>query len=149
MVEYISQNVADSVRELEGVIHSLLAYSVVYNKDVDLPFAQQILTRSTVKVEKTITVDNIVEEVSNHFCVRQEDIYGKSRKADIVLVRQLSMYLAQQHTKLTNSKIGILIGNRNHATVIHSVKTIKNRLKVDKELQHHLNELEDKLRNDQ
>lgn len=149
VVEYISQNVSDSVRELEGVIHSLLAYSVVYNKDVDLPFAQQILTRSTVKMEKTITVDNIVEEVSNHFSVRQEDIYGKSRKADIVLVRQLSMYLAQQHTKLTNSKIGILIGNRNHATVIHSVKTIKNRLKVDKELQHHLDELEDKLQNDQ
>ncbi len=148
VVEYISQNVSDSVRELEGVIHSLLAYSVVYNKDVDLPFAQKILTRGNVRPERTVTVDNIVEKVSDHFSIRQEDVYGKSRKADIVLVRQLSMYLAQRHTKLTNSKIGILIGNRNHATVIHSIKTIKDRLKADKELQKHIDELEDKLQND-
>ena len=56
-------------------------------------------------------------------------------------------YLAQEHTSLTNCKIGLLIGNRNHATVIHSVKTIENRIQVDKELKKNLDELEDKLRN--
>lgn len=148
VVNYISQNVSDSVRELEGVIHSLLAYSVVYNKDVDLKFAQQIINRGEVKVQKELTIDHIVEETSSHFNIRQEDVYGKSRKAEIVLARQISMYLAQTHTNLTNSKIGRLIGNRNHATVIHSIKTIEDRLKVDKELKKSLDELKGKLRND-
>ena len=146
-MDFISRNVSDSVRELEGVIHRLLAYSVVYNKDVDLNFAQQIITNAKVKPRKEITVDHIVKEVANHYSIRQEDVYGRSRQAGIVLVRQLSMYLAQEHTSLTNCKIGLLIGNRNHATVIHSVKTIENRIQVDKELKKNLDELEDKLRN--
>lgn len=147
VVDFISRNVSDSVRELEGVIHRLLAYSVVYNKDVDLNFAQQIITNAKAKPRKEITLDHIVKEVANHYSIRQEDVYGRSRQAGIVLVRQLSMYLAQEHTSLTNSKIGLLIGNRNHATVIHSVKTIENRIQVDKELRKNLDELEDKLRN--
>lgn len=141
VIDYISQNVSNSVRELEGVIHSLLAYSVVYNKDVDLDFAQSIIQHTPKTVVKEVSIDKIVEEVSNIYNVKQEDIYGKSRKAEIVLARQLSIYLAQVHTQLSVSKIGLLIGNKNHATVLHSIKTIKNRLKVDKVLKEQIDEL--------
>jgi len=141
VIDYISQNVSNSVRELEGVIHSLLAYSVVYNKDVDLNFAQSIIQHAPKNVVKEVSLDKIVEEVSNKYNVKQEDIYGKSRKAEIVLARQLSIYLAQVHTQLSASKIGLLIGNKNHATVLHSIKTIKNRLKIDKSLKEQVDEL--------
>ena len=87
-----------------------------------------------------------MERTCDYFQIRQEDVYGKSRKANIVLVRQLSMYLAQHHTQLTASKIGTLVGGRNHATVIHSVRTIEKRLKSDKDFQQKVNELEGKLK---
>ena len=141
VIDYISQNVSNSVRELEGVIHSLLAYSVVYNKDVDLDFAQSIIQHAPKTVEKEVSLDKIVEEVSLKYNVKQEDIYGKSRKAEIVLARQLSIYLAQMYTQLSTSKIGLLIGNKNHATVLHSIKTIKNRLKADQALKKQIDEL--------
>lgn len=148
VVEFISQNVSDSVRELEGVIHSLLAYSVVYNKEVDLEFAQRIMKCGTVKPKKEITIDKIIEKTATHYNVRQEDIYGKSRKADIVIARQLCMYLAQKYTQLTNSKIGIIIGNRNHATVTHSVKTIDEKIAKDKAFKSSIDELNNILQND-
>ncbi len=147
VIDYISQNVSDSVRELEGVVQSLLAYSVVFNRDVDLQFAMRIMNHNMHSERKrAITMDQIVERACDYFQIRQEDVYGKSRKAGIVLVRQLSMYLAQHHTQLTASKIGNLVGGRNHATVIHSVRTIENRLKSDKEFQKKVSELEDRLK---
>ena len=145
VVDYISHNVSNSVRELEGIIHSLLAYSVVYGKDIDLEFAQRILA-GRIKVEKkNVTIDQIITCTCEHFKVKEDEVFGKSRKANIVTVRQMSMYLAHKHTKLTASKIGIYVGNRDHATVLHGIKNISTRLKVDKALQHHLEELEEKL----
>ena len=146
VIDFISQNVSSSVRELEGVIHSLLAYSVVYNKDVDLDFAQSIIQHTPKTIFKEVSLDKIVEEVSNIYNISQEDIYGKSRKAEIVQARQLSIYLAQLHTQLSVSKIGLLIGNKNHATVLHSIKAIKNRLKTDKALKEQIDELTDILK---
>lgn len=146
VIDFISQNVSSSVRELEGVIHSLLAYSVVYNKDVDLDFAQSIIQHTPKTIVKEVSLDKIVEEVSNIYNISQEDIYGKSRKAEIVQARQLSIYLAQLHTRLSVSKIGLLIGNKNHATVLHSIKAIKNRLKTDKALKEQIDELTDILK---
>ena len=145
VIDYISQNVSNSVRELEGVIHSLLAYSVVFNKDVDLDFAQSIIQHAPKTEPQEISLDKIVEEVSVKCNVKQEDIYGKSRKAEIVLARQISIYLAQLYTNLSASKIGLLIGNKNHATVLHSIKTIKNRMDIDKRLKEQVDELTNKL----
>ena len=146
VVEYISSNVSDSVRELEGVIHSLLAYSVVYNRNVDLELAQRVMRNNVRSEQKALTMDQIIECTCEYCHISQADVYGKSRKANIVLARQLSMYFAQHLTKLTTSRIGTLVGNRNHATVIHSVKTIENRLKTDQEFRRNVEELENKLK---
>lgn len=145
VLDFISTNVNNSVRELEGIIHSLLAYSVVYGKEIDLDFAKRILAGRTRVEKKNVTIDQIITTTCEHFNVKEEEIFGKSRKADIVTVRQMSMYLAHKHTKLTTSKIGVYVGNRDHATVLHGIKTIDGRLKVDKGLQQHLEELEEKL----
>ena len=145
VLNYISHNVNNSVRELEGIIHSLLAYSVVYGKDIDLEFAQRILAGRIKMENKDVTIDQIITCTCEHFSVKEEEIFGKSRKANVVTVRQVSMYLAHKHTKLTASKIGIYVGNRDHATVLHGIKTIDMRLKVEKELRQALEELESRL----
>ena len=145
VLDFISSNVNNSVRELEGIIHSLLAYSVVYGKEIDLDFAKRILAGRTRVEKKNVTIDQIITTTCEHFNVKEEDIFGKSRKAEIVTVRQMSMYLAHKHTKLTASKIGIYVGNRDHATVLHGIKTIDGRLKKDSKLVRHLEELEEKL----
>ena len=148
VIEYIAHNVDESVRELEGVVHSLLANSIVFNKDVvDLEFAKRILSHGRPAMEaRSITVDRIIEEACTCCNVRQEDVYGKSRKADIVEVRQLSMYLAQKYTTLTNSRIGVLVGNRNHATVCHAIKNVEHKLKVSTKFQQTVSRIEEKLK---
>jgi len=145
VVSYISRNVNNSVRELEGIVHSLLAYSVVYGKDIDLEFAQRILAGRIKMEKKDITIDQIITCTCEHFNVKEEEVFGKSRKANVVTVRQMSMYLAHKHTKLTASKIGIYVGNRDHATVLHGIKTIDGRLKMEQKLRQDLEELEGKL----
>ena len=147
VIRYIAENVNESVRELEGVVHSLLANSIVYNKEiVDMDFAKRILKHNKPAINKrTLTVDKIVEETCVCCKVRQDDVYNKSRKAEIVEARQLSMYLAQKYTTLSISRIGTLIGNRNHATVSHGIKNIEKKLKESNKLRQTLQLIEEKL----
>ena len=100
VIQYIAETINGSVRDLEGVVNSLMAY--------------------------------ILEKVCKHFNVAQHLIISKSRRRDYVQVRQISMYLAQKYTKMSAARIGQLIGNRDHSTVIHSCNTIEQRLKIDK-----------------
>ena len=93
-----------------------------------------------------LTVDDILEKVCNHFNVTQQNVFSRSRKREYVLVRQVSMYLAQKYTKMPASRIGQLIGNRDHSTVIHSCSTIEKRLKIDKDFQNEMTEIEKSFR---
>lgn len=147
VIEFVSENVNNSVRELEGIVNSLMAYSVVYNRDVDLPLAEQIVRRA-VKIEhKPITIDLILEKTCEYFGVKQEDIFTASRKQNIVQVRQIAMFLAQKYTNLSSARIGSLIGKRNHATVLHSCNIVEGRMKVDKAYKTKIEEIEKILRN--
>ena len=94
--------------------------------------AERVIKRAVKIDNHPLTVDDILEKVCNHFNVTQQNVFSRSRKRDYVLVRQVSMYLAQKYTKMPASRIGQLIGNRDHSTVIHSCTSIENRLKVDK-----------------
>ena len=134
VIEFIAKTANGSVRDLQGVINSLLAFSVVYNSEINTQLAERIIKRS-VKIEnenKPITVEDILEKVCNHYGVTNQNVFSKSRKREYVIVRQVSMYLAQKYTKLPATRIGQLVGNRDHSTVIHSCATIEKRLKVDK-----------------
>lgn len=146
VVDFVSENVNDSVRELEGIVNSLMAYSVVWNRDIDLPLAEQILKRTVKTEKKPVTVDMILDKVCEYFNVKQEDIFTSSRKQNIVQVRQIAMYLAQKYTKLSSARIGTLIGKRNHATVLHSCKMVEDRIHVDKTFKGKVDEIEQLLR---
>lgn len=132
VVEYIAENVHESVRDLEGVIISIMAHSTIYNKEIDLELAQRILRKIVRSETKAITIDGIIETVCNHFEVDASIIHTKSRKREVVQVRQIAMYLAKKHTDSSSSKIGQLIGGKDHATVLHACKIVKELCEVDK-----------------
>lgn len=132
VITFIAQTANGSVRDLEGVINSLMAYSVVYNCNIDMRLAERVIKRAVKIDNHPLTVDDILEKVCNHYNVTQQNVFSRSRKRDYVTVRQVSMYFAQKYTKMPASRIGQLIGNRDHSTVIHSCSAVEKRLKVDK-----------------
>ena len=142
VIQFIANTANGSVRDLEGVLNSLMAYSIVYNSKVDMRLAERIIKRAVKVDNHPLTIDDILEKVCQHFGVTQQQVMGKSRKRDFVQVRQVSMYLAQKYTKMPASRIGQLIGGRDHSTVIHSCTTIEKRLKVDQAFVSELNSIE-------
>ncbi len=146
VVDYVAANAGDNVRDLEGIVNSLMAYSVVYNRDIDLAMAEQIVRRIIKFQPRTLTIETIIDQCCEHWGITQDDLFSKSRKANIVTVRQTAMYMAQRLTKLTTSRIGQLIGGRNHATVLHAISQVKDRITTDKAFSQHITEIEAKLK---
>ncbi|MBO7128526.1 MAG: chromosomal replication initiator protein DnaA [Prevotella sp.] len=142
VIQFIAETANGSVRDLEGVVNSLMAYSIVYNTNIDMRLAERIIKRAVKVDNHPLTIDDILEKVCQHYNVAQQHVFSKSRKRDYVQVRQVSMYLAQKYTKMPASRIGQLIGNRDHSTVIHSCNTVEQRLKVDKAFSAELNSIE-------
>ena len=142
VVQFIAETANGSVRDLEGVINSLLAYSVVYNSRIDMRLAERVVKRAVNIDDKPLTIDDILEKVCNHFNVSVSGVNGKSRKRELVIARQVSMYLAQKYTKMPASRIGKLVGGRDHSTVIHSCSQIEQRMKVEKGFAEEVNSIE-------
>ena len=132
VVRFIAQTANGSVRDLEGVINSLMAYSVVYNSNIDMRLAERVIKRAVKIDDNPLTIDDILDSVCNHFEVTVAAVNGRSRKREYVEARQVSMYLAQKYTKMPASRIGKLMGGRDHSTVIHSCSKVEKRLEVDK-----------------
>ncbi|MFC2513114.1 MAG: helix-turn-helix domain-containing protein, partial [Prevotella denticola] len=132
VVRFISETANGSVRDLQGVINSLLAYSVVYNSNIDMRLAERVIKRAVKIDDEPLTIDDILDKVCSHYNVTTTAVNSRSRKKDIVMARQVSMYMAQKYTKMPASRIGKLVGNRDHSTVIHSCSKIEDRLKIDK-----------------
>lgn len=142
VIDYIGENVSDSVRELEGIVNSIMAHATVYNRDIDLALTKQIVQKIVRYERKTINVDDIVKTVCKHYGLELSAIHAKTRKSDIVQARQVAMYLTKKYTDYSISKIGQLIGNKNHATVIYAFRTVKGQFDVDKSFRAEIEELE-------
>ena len=142
VIQYIAETANGSVRDLEGVVNSLMAYSIVYNTNVDMRLAERIIKRAVKVDNHPLTIDEILEKVCKHYNVEQRQVFSKSRKRDLVQVRQVSMFLAQKYTKMPAGRIGQLIGNRDHSTVIHSCNAIEQRLKIDLAFQAEISSIE-------
>ena len=148
VIDFIAKNVDKSVRDLEGVINSLMAYSVVLNSEVDVKLAENVIAR-TIGLSKKheVTLESIVDQTCSYFGLEREDIMSSSRKANVVQGRQVAMFLAQKYTHLSTTKIGGYIGKRNHATVVHSCQSINERLSIDHAFKAIIEELEALLTN--
>lgn len=146
VIEYIAQNVTTNIRDIEGVLISLLARSTYTDASVNLELARQVLdgiveTQSTANA--ALSIERICKVVCQYYALPIEDINSKSRKQEVSEARQVAMYLARNHTDSPLSTIGETIGKRNHATVIHACKTIKDQMDVDTQLTRRIHEIED------
>ncbi len=146
VINYIAENVDDSVRDLEGVVVSIMARSVILNKDIDLDLARYVVKESVRHETVPLTVEGILEKVCKHFEVDPASIQTKSRKREVVQVRQIAMYLSKKHTDSSTSKIGLVVGKKDHATVLHACKMVKNLLEVDKGFRMEVEEIESSLK---
>ena len=146
VIDFIAENVNESVRDLEGIVIAIMARSTIFNKEIDLDLTQHIV-RGVVKNEtKSITIDDIIKTVCKRYDLETSAIHTKSRKREVVQARQIAMYLAKIYTDLSTSKIGKFIGNKDHATVLHACKTVKGQLEVDKGFHSEVKQLESSLK---
>lgn len=132
VVQFIADNVSDNVRELEGTINSLMAFSLNDNCDIDLELARRVVARLVGQSRKELSLESIMNAVCEKYKVKARDIIGKSRKKEIVTLRQLVIFLTHKYTNLSLSQIGREIGNRDHSTVLHSCDMVDRRLAADK-----------------
>lgn len=146
VVDYIAGAVTDNVRELEGVVSSLLAQSILINAEINLDLAQKVVGKIANTTTKVVNISKIQEVVCDYYNLEVNDIQTKSRKRVVVQARQVAMYLARKYTKNSLTAIGELIGNRDHATVLHACKTVAEQSEIDKELKQSLDTIEEKLR---
>ncbi len=146
VIDYIAENVNESVRDLEGIVIAIMARSTIFNKEIDLDLAQHIVHGVVHNETKAVTIDDILKVVCKHFDLEPAAIHTKSRKREVVQARQIAMYLAKNHTDFSTSKIGKFIGNKDHATVLHACKTVKGQLEVDKSFHAEVQEIESLLK---
>jgi len=142
VVEYIARNATENVRDLEGIVVSLMAHSVIYEKEVDMELAKRVVSNAIKIQERQISVELIEEEVCKYFDLELEIIQSKSKKQEISQARQIAMYLSRKYTDKSYSNIGELIGKRDHATVLHACKTVGNWIETDKKFRSTIQELE-------
>lgn len=146
VIEFIAENVTDNARDLEGVIVSIMAHTIIYNKDVDLSLAKRVINQAIKKIEKKKITSQVIENVvCEHFGLDVEQLKSTTRKREIVQARQIAMYLIKNHTEMSLSQIGAILGKKNHATVLHAYKIVQEQMEVDKVFRSNISEIEKKL----
>lgn len=145
VISYIAENVNATIRDLEGIVVSIMARSTINNDAIDTNLARRIIGDFSNYEKKTPTIEEIVKKVADYYGVEPESINTRSRKREVVLVRQIAMYFAKKYLDLSTAKIGLYVGNRDHATVLHACKTIANLADTDKQFRTELSEIENLL----
>lgn len=131
VLEFISYNVRTNVREMEGVLISIIAQAALNQRDIDLDLAKEVISKFVDNISSEITVELIQKIVAQHYDLPVEKLKEKTRKRFVVRARQLSMYLAKQLSNKSLKHIGNAFGGRDHSTVIHACRSIENLLEND------------------
>jgi chromosomal replication initiator protein len=135
VLEYLAHSIQTNVRELEGVIISLMAQASLTRKEIDLDLAKSTLKSIVNNQEKELSVDNILEAITTHFDVDLQTLKGKCRKKENVFPRQVAMFMLKELTNLPLKSIGYHFGGRDHSTVIHAVQSISEAIESDKNVE--------------
>lgn len=147
VIDYIAENVQENIRDIEGVLISLLAHSTLTNDAINIDLAKKVIGNVTSLTPRKITVEKIRDVVCEYFAVSCDDLQSKTRSRQIAEPRQIAMYLARQHTDTALATIGLTIGKRDHATVLHACKAVKNQMDTDKTFFNTIKDLEEKIKN--
>lgn len=144
---YIANQIDTNIRELEGALIRVVAYSSLENRDITSELAAEALKGIIPNTKpKVITIQNIQKVVSDHYGIKMEDFKSKKRTKNIAFPRQVAMYLSRELTDLSLPKIGEEFGGRDHTTVIHAHDKISNLIQTDKQFEKEIQELEKLIR---
>jgi len=145
IIEYIAKNIKSNVRELEGVLVSMIAQASFNRKEFTLALTKQIVDKFVKNTKREVSIDQIQKVVSSYFDLDVATLQSKTRKRHIVQARQLAMFFAKRMTKASLASIGSQIGKRDHATVLHACKTVNNLTETDKQFRKYVEDLTKKL----
>ncbi len=146
VVEFISYNIQNNIRELEGVLTGLIAQSSLNRREINMDLAKEVIQNFVRQINKEITVEFIQELVAEHFDVPVSRLAGKTRKRQVVIARQLSMFLAKRLTDKSLKAIGENFGGRDHSTVIYSCRTVQDLMETDAVFKDTVDELEKRIK---
>tara|TARA_B110000444_G_scaffold256208_1_gene292104 strand:+ start:89 stop:1450 length:1362 start_codon:yes stop_codon:yes gene_type:complete len=146
IIEFIAKHIKNNVRELEGAIIRILAKSSLMNKEIDFDLVKEVVKeRVGSSLLSELSIEDIVKKVSEISNVSELEIVGKSRKMEIAEARQISMFLCRDLMGLSLSNVGVYFGGRDHTTVIHAVKTIKNKIQNDERVKDQIDSVKNEL----
>jgi chromosomal replication initiator protein len=143
---FVAKNVRSNVRELEGALRKILAYSRFNQKEISIQLAREALRDLLSIQNRQISVENIQKTVADYYKIKIADMYSKKRPASIARPRQIAMYLAKELTQKSLPEIGELFGGRDHTTVLHAVRKIGGERQQLTELNQQLHVLEQTLK---
>ncbi len=126
ILEYIANNITSNIRELEGCLIKLLANASLNSKEINLELAKKTVKEIATDRKVNVSIESITKIVCNYFKIDENKIRDKTRKKEVVLARQISMYLSKELTKSSLKTIGLHFGGRDHSTVIHACSAIEN-----------------------
>ncbi len=131
-LEFIARHIKSNIRDLEGTIIRILAKSSLMNKEIDFDLIKEVVKeRVGSSFLSELSIESVVKKASELTRVKEKDLVGKSRKAEIALARQLSMYLCRDVLGASLNKIGLFFGGRDHSTVIHALKVVEDKKQKD------------------
>jgi chromosomal replication initiator protein len=134
VIRYIAENLRSNVRELEGALLKLIAFSSLQNQKINLYTAKEILAEHLARTDPLVHISDIESAVATYFGITPANIHSSKKNRTIALARHFSMYLVRKHTKMSSSEVGRFMGNKNHATVLLACKKIEDQIKQNAEL---------------
>ncbi len=146
VLEYIANNVKTNIRELEGVLVSILAQATLNRRDITLELTKQILGKVIGRIKRELSINYIQQTVCDYFKIEVEVLKSKSRKREILQARQIAMYLSKEMTDFSLVQIGAELGGKDHSTVLHACKTIKNLINEDENIKNYVTDIERQLK---
>jgi chromosomal replication initiator protein len=143
---FVAKHLRSNVRELEGALRKILAYSKFHGREISIELTKEALKDLLTVQNRQISVENIQKTVADFYSIKVADMYSKKRPANIARPRQIAMYLAKELTQKSLPEIGELFGGRDHTTVLHAVRKIADERSKDAQLNHELHVLEQTLK---
>jgi chromosomal replication initiator protein len=144
--EYLAYSVDTNLRDMEGVLNSLIFHATLLKKEIDLELAKEVLKNIIKEIQSDVSVDFIQKTVAETFKIDPEVMKGKVKKREIVIPRQVAMYFCKRYTQLTLALIGENFGGRDHSTVIHALESVEDMMKTDPNFKATVDELGKKLK---
>ncbi|MCI1779408.1 MAG: chromosomal replication initiator protein DnaA [Bacteroidales bacterium] len=145
VLNYLAKRITGNIREIEGMLHSLLAYATFTKENISLELTEKLTSKIVNDHKPQVSLDTIRKVVCSYFGISQESIASKTRKREIVQARQIAMYLGRSLTKTSLASIGSQIGGKDHATVLHACNTVADLIDTDKVFRKYVNDIQQKL----